>query len=122
MKDERPLLIVVGAHALGRGDDNVGSVIMTNFFRFLNEGDRKPHTIIFWNTGVWLVTDWQMNTERAQTLDSLKRLEGSGVRLLVCQTCLDHFGLRQRVQVGTISGMKQFVSLLTSGEFQILTV
>ncbi|MCS7224858.1 MAG: DsrE family protein [Armatimonadetes bacterium] len=122
MKDERPILVLIGSQTLGQGDDNVGAVIMTNFLRFLAEGETKPHTLILWNTGVKLVTNAEATIERAQALEYLKRLQERGCRILVCQTCLDHFGLRDRVQVGTISGMKEFVRLLTSGDYQILSV
>jgi predicted peroxiredoxin len=52
----------------------------------------------------------------------LRQLQEQGVEILVCQTCLDYFGLRDKVVVGKISGMKHFVSLLMSGEYEVVSV
>jgi peroxiredoxin family protein len=38
-------------------------------------------------------------------LESLKALEANGVRLILCSTCLDTFGLSDQVEVGIVGGM-----------------
>lgn len=50
-------IVLIGSRTLGRGDDHIGTVIMTNFLRFLAEGEPKPKALILWNTAVKLASD-----------------------------------------------------------------
>ena len=36
---------------------------------------------------------------------SFSRIEQAGVRLIICSTCLDYFGLTEKVRVGIVGGM-----------------
>lgn len=38
-------------------------------------------------------------------LDLLKALELKGTRLVLCSTCLDYYGLTDKVQIGIVGGM-----------------
>ncbi len=119
----KPKIVLIGSRTLGRGDDQIGAVIMTNFLRFLAELEPKPKALILWNTGVKLAADdGERTVEKLQAQEHLRQLQEQGVEILVCQTCLDYFGLRDKVVVGKISGMKHFVSLLMSGEYEVLSV
>ncbi len=119
----RQKIVLIGSRVLGRGDEHIGTVIMTNFLRFLAETEPKPKALILWNTGVRLATDdGERTVEKTQALEHLRQLEAQGVLVLVCQTCLDYFGLLDKVQVGKVSGMKKFVSLLMSEEHEVISV
>lgn len=119
----RQKIVLIGSRTLGRGDDQIGTVIMTNFLRFLAETEPKPKALILWNTGVKLAADdGERTVEKAQALEHLRQLEAQGVSVLICQTCLDYFGLRDKVQVGKVSGMKHFVSLLMNEENEVVSV
>ena len=43
-------------------------------------------------------------------------LEAAGVSITICQTCLDHYGLIDKVAVGRIGGMDAIVSLITTAD------
>jgi len=43
--------------------------------------------------------------EGSAMLQPLRALEAQGVRLIVCRTCLDYWGLTDRVRVGIVGGM-----------------
>lgn len=119
----KPKLVLIGSQTLGRGDDQIGTVIMTNFLRFLAELEPKPKAIILWNTGVKLAAeDGERTIEKLQIQEHLRQLQEQGVEILICQTCLDHFGLRDKVVVGKISGMKSFVSLMMGSEYNVVSV
>ena len=119
----KPKIVLIGSRTLGRGDDQIGVVLMTNFLRFLAELEPKPKALILWNTGVKLAADdGERTVEKLQAQEHLRQLQEQGVEILVCQTCLDYFGLRDKVVVGKISGMKHFVSLLMSGEYEVVSV
>jgi len=94
-----PLVVAVSGDTMGRGDDELGRVLIRSFLHTLIEADPRPDTLIFFNSGVRLAV------EGSQSLDDLRTLSGQGVQMLLCGTCLGHFGLKERVAVGEISNM-----------------
>jgi len=104
----RPKVFLVQSEGLGRGDEQLGSMLMANFLRLLGESEDKPSSLIFWNAGVRLVCDG------SKVLEHLKRLEEQGVELLACTTCLEHFDLTDKLAVGKPTTMvKSIQSMLT---------
>lgn len=77
--------------------------LLGKYFGLLLAGGNLPNTICFYTDGVKLVTD------QSPVLEQLKSLEDKGARLIVCSTCLDSYGLTQRVQVGIIGGMPDII-------------
>jgi len=101
-------VILIQGETLGRGDERLGMLLMANFLRLLGESDKKPRSLIFWNSGVRLVC------EGSQVLDHLKRLEQQGVELLACTTCLEYFDLKDKQVLGKPTTMvKTITSLMT---------
>jgi selenium metabolism protein YedF len=96
-------VFLVQSEGLGRGDDRLGMLLMANFLRLLGESDNKPDSLVFWNTGVRLVC------EGSQVVDHLKRLEGQGVNILACTTCLDYFSLTDKLVVGKPTTMTKSI-------------
>lgn len=92
-------VILIQSEGLGRGEDQLGAVLMNNFLRNLGESEVKPGTIIFWNTGVRLLA------EGSPVLEHLKKLETQGVVILGCATCLDYFKLTDKMKVGQTTNM-----------------
>jgi len=84
---------------MGKGDDELGSVLMRSHLHALSEVTPRPDTLIFFNTGVTLAT------EGSPVLDELKVLVERGAQILLCGTCLGHFDLKGKVAVGEISNM-----------------
>jgi selenium metabolism protein YedF len=102
-----PKVIVIQGESLGRGDEQLGSLLMANFLRLLGESDKKPDSLIFWNSGVRLVC------EGSQVLEHLKRLEQQRVELLACTTCLEYFDLKDKLVVGKPTTMaKSIISMM----------
>ena len=98
-----PKVFLIQSEGLGRGEDRLGSLLMANFLRLLGENDKKPDTLIFWNTGVRLVC------EGSQVLDHLKKLEQQGVTLLACTTCLEYLDLKDKLIVGKPTTMAKSI-------------
>ncbi len=90
----RPKIFLVQSEGLGRGDEQLGSMLMANFLRLLGESQDKPGSLIFWNTGVRLLC------QGSPVLNRLKQLEEQGVELLACSTCLEHFDLMDKLAIG----------------------
>ncbi len=101
-----PTVVLVPGSTLGRGDDELGTVLMRTFIHTLGESDIKPHHIIFMNSGVRLVTTG------SDVIDDLRVLEKEGVEILACGTCLAHFGLKEAIEVGRTSNMYEITQAL----------
>ncbi len=101
-------VFLIQSEGLGRGEERLGSLIMANFLRLLGENEKKPDTLVFWNTGVRLVC------EGSQVLDQLKRLEEQGVTILACTTCLEYFDLTDKIIVGKPTTMVKSIQSMLS--------
>ena len=102
-------VFLIQSEGLGRGDEQLGSMLMANFLRLLGESEDKPGSMIFWNTGVRLLC------EGSPVLNRLKLLEEQGLELLACATCLEHFELTDKLAVGKPTNMmKSIQSMLSS--------
>jgi len=103
-------LFLIQSEGLGRGDEQLGSMLMANFLRLLGESQDKPASMVFWNTGVRLAC------EGSPVLHRLKLLEEQGVELLACTTCLEHFELTDKLAVGKPTNMMKSIQSMLSSE------
>ena len=94
-----PLVLVIPDEFMGRGDPELGGILIRAFFHTLGEIQPLPDTIIFFNSGVKLVV------EGSKVLDDLHALKARGIEILACGTCLGHYGLKEQVKIGEISNM-----------------
>lgn len=93
---------------LGHGSKELGAVLMKSFFYTLTEQE-LPSKVLFLNAGVLLTLD------DSPVLPHLQTLTEKGVEILSCGTCLDYFGVKERLSIGGISNMYTIVEALTSG-------
>ncbi|MCR4420293.1 MAG: sulfurtransferase-like selenium metabolism protein YedF [Clostridia bacterium] len=103
------VLLVTGA-ALGRGDEELGRVLMQSFLTTLAQSEHLPRKILLLNSGVRLAC------EGSPVLDSLLALESKGVEIVACGTCLDYYGLKESLCVGSVTNMYSIVEALAEAE------
>jgi selenium metabolism protein YedF len=94
-----PLVLVVSSDIMGRGEAELGNILIRGFFHTLGEVEPLPQTVIFFNTGVKLAC------EGSPVLDDLRTLESQGIEMLVCGTCLGYLELTEKLAVGQVSNM-----------------
>lgn len=100
------IMVMVAADRMGSGDDALGVKLMLNFIKTLKEMGGELWRLVFVNSGVKLtITD-------AGTLEDLKDMEADGLTILVCGTCLDHFALLEKKQVGQTTNMLDIVTAM----------
>jgi selenium metabolism protein YedF len=99
-------LIFISTETLGRGDDVLGSKLMANFLATLPELGSKLWRVVLVNGGVKLAAT------QGKSLESLQALAATGVSILVCGTCLEHYGLMAAKQVGETTNMLDIVTSL----------
>ncbi len=102
-------VLFITSSVMGRGDDQLGELLMANFLRLLGESQEKPATMIFLNSGVRMVC------EGSSFLGYVEKLEEQGVEMLACTTCLEYFDLTDKLMVGKPTTMaKSIQSMMTA--------
>ena len=93
---------------MGEGDDALGKILMKSYMYALSESSEIPEELVFLNGGVKLVT------EGTEVLDSIKELERKGTKIISCGTCLDFYGLKDKLLTGEVSNMYTIVEIMNS--------
>jgi selenium metabolism protein YedF len=103
-------VVVISTSYMGVGDDTLGATLMKGFIYALSQQDTLPKTILFYNGGA------KLTCEDAPTLEDLKSMEAQGVEIMTCGTCLNHYGLTDKLQVGTVTNMYVIVEKMTQAD------
>jgi selenium metabolism protein YedF len=104
------MLVVLSANTMGTGDPKLGTSLMKAFVFALTKQDQLPDTILCYNTGAYL------SIEGADTLEDLKVLEAEGVKILTCGTCLDFYGIKEKLAVGSVTNMYEIVETMENAK------
>ena len=83
---------------------------MKGFLFALSQLESLPQTILFYNGGA------KLTVEGSGSLEDLKAMEAQGVEILTCGTCLNHYGLTERLAVGGVTNMYAIVEKLAGAE------
>ena len=102
------MLVVLSGNVMGSGDAKLGTSLMKAFVFALTKQEQLPETILCYNTGAYLTC------EGADTLEDMKLLETEGVTILTCGTCLDFYGLKEKLAVGGVTNMYDLVERMES--------
>jgi selenium metabolism protein YedF len=102
--DRRKIMVMIAADRMGKGDDELGLKLMASFLKTLKEMGPELWRLVLVNNGV------KLSVEGSEILPSLKDLEDQGVNILVCGTCLNHFGLLERKRAGETTNMLDIVT------------
>jgi selenium metabolism protein YedF len=103
-------VVVVNSESMGRGDEELGKLLIPKFLNTLCKCETKPDVILFYNSGVKLLT------QAGAIQEALKTLEEAGVELIACGTCVSYFGLQDRILVGRVSSMDEIVATMMKAD------
>ena len=92
-------VVVIASDKMGEGEDELGKVLIKGYIYALTQLETLPKTILFYNKGAYLTC------EGSASLEDLKSLEAQGVEILTCGTCLNYYGITEKLQVGTVTNM-----------------
>jgi predicted peroxiredoxin len=85
------------------------------FLSLAKQNSNLPKAICFYTEGVKLAC------EGSPVLEELRSLEDMGVRIILCQTCLNYFDLIDKVQVGIVGGMGDIITAMSEAD-SVVTV
>lgn len=98
-------LIQITRNGMGSGDEALGLQLVNNYLKLISEEDRLPRFITFYNEGVKLICSGSI------AIDALITLEKARVKLIACKTCLNHYELISKVEVGMQGTMIDIIEL-----------
>lgn len=107
-------VILLASDQLGNGEKELGKGILETFFTILKQKEELPVAVFCMNSGVFTLT------EESLVSLQLADLEGKGVEVLACKTCVDYYELNEKLVTGKVSGMAQFVEL--ASEYEVITI
>lgn len=100
------VVVAVDTAVMGRGSDELGEKLMKGFLFAVSQLETLPRTMLFYNGGA------KLTVEGSASLEDLSKLEAQGVEILTCGTCLDYYGLTEKLRVGTVTNMYTIVEKL----------
>ncbi|MCU0847399.1 MAG: sulfurtransferase-like selenium metabolism protein YedF [Spirochaetes bacterium] len=111
IKPEGDSVLILSEIKMGRGDDEPICILIRSFLNTLSESANRPDAMIFFNTG------GKLTVGRSELIEDLAALEKSGVRILVCATCLNYFNVKNEIESGTVSNTYDITeTLLAAGK------
>ena len=103
-------VVVISSKAMGHGGDELGVALMKGFLYALSQQEQLPSTILFYNGGA------SITCEGSVSLEDLKSMEAQGVEILTCGTCLNFYGLTEKLAVGSVTNMYTIVEKMTGAD------
>ncbi len=101
-------VVCIKSDLMGEGDPELGKLLMETFVDNLKLQEQLPTHVVLYNGGVKLAM------KQSQVCSSLSELEELGTRIMLCGTCIDHYGLQYDIAVGMISNMVVITETLAS--------
>jgi selenium metabolism protein YedF len=101
-------VVVISSDKMGEGNDTLGHLLLINFIKALKDLDELPLKIIFYNSGVKMVTN------SSPAIADLRDLEKMGVELILCTTCVDHYSIKSDIGAGIVSNMYTIAETMAS--------
>ncbi|AGT43689.1 sulfurtransferase-like selenium metabolism protein YedF [Treponema pedis] len=98
--------VVINSDKMGSGDETFGKKLLEGFIYALTEQDILPKFVICYNSGV------QLTTINEKTINDLKALASQGCEILSCGLCLDFYGVKEKLQVGSPTNMYRITEIM----------
>lgn len=92
-------VVCIKGELMGDGDPDLGKLLMETFVDNLKLQEQLPTHVVLYNGGVKLAM------KQSAVCNSLTELEELGTRIMLCGTCIDHYGMQMDIGVGMISNM-----------------
>ncbi len=99
-------VLVFTRFGLGEAPAELQQRLAGKFLILIDNVSTLPAKILFYTAGVKLAC------EDSPVIEQLRALQARGVELILCSTCLDYYGLTERVAVGIIGGMPDIIEAM----------
>jgi hypothetical protein len=96
-------VLLITRNGMGEAEPALQQKLIATYLRLLDESGSRPAAICFYANGVHLAA------EDSPVLELLTSLEAKGVHPILCSTCLNDYGLNEKVGVGIVGGMTDII-------------
>ena len=103
-------VVYISSGTMGQGDDKLGAMLLGVFLDSLSQTKGHISHAIFVNDGA------KLTTQDSPVLPQLQQLQQLDVNVLTCGTCLNHFGIKDKLAVGSVTNMVTIVELLSAAQ------
>lgn len=103
-------VLIFTRFGMGDAPTDLQGRLAQKFLTLILESDLLPAKILFYTDGVKLAC------ADSPVIDELKQFEARGVELVLCKTCLDYFGLGEKVEAGIVGGMPDIIEAMAKAE------
>lgn len=115
MKNQNHIVLVFKTNGMGSTDNQpLKEKLVKTYLNLVAQMQPLPQIICFYTDGVRLAC------AGSPVLEELASLEQQGVRLILCQTCLNAFGLLDQVRVGIVGGMGDIITAMWEADKVIM--
>lgn len=97
-------------NGIGQGPEELQQILVKKYLAVTLETGKLPAMMLFYADGVKLAC------QGSAVLDELRAFEKSGVKLVLCHTCVNYFSLSEKVELGIVGGMGDIVEALEKAE------
>ncbi len=92
-------VVSLASDTVGRGPPELGAILTKGLLETLKAVSPAPSHLVLYSSGVLLAVDGSPHA------DALRTLEQRGIQVLICGTCVDYYGKKAEIHVGSISNM-----------------
>ncbi len=103
-------VVVISSDHMGEGSEELGKALLKGFIYALGQQDELPSTILFYNGGA------SVTCEGSVSVEDLKSMEAQGTEILTCGTCLNFYGLTEKLAVGSVTNMYVIAEKMTQAD------
>ena len=100
---QKKTVVVISSDKMGEGEAELGTILMKGFVYALTQLETLPTRILLYNKGAYL------SCEGSPVLEDLQILSEAGVEILTCGTCLNYYGLEEKLKAGSVVNMYRIV-------------
>ncbi len=97
--------ILINRDGMGVGDKELTNKLITNYLSLILSEERKPAYICLYADGVKLAI------KDSVCIEQLKELESSGVIIMICKTCINHYKIEDKIEIGTVGTMLDIIDI-----------
>ena len=98
-------LLYLNSNIMGQGNPELGKNLLINFIEKVYNSI-EIDIILCVNSGAFLTTNTQ------KTIEIFKRFEQKGTVISTCETCLDFYSIREKLQVGNVGSMELLTDIM----------
>ena len=103
---DKNTVLVFTRYGLGDAPGELQLRLAGKFLSLIDNEASLPAKMLFYTDGVKLAC------AGSPILDQLRALRARGVELILCSTCLDYYGLTDRVAVAIVGGMPDIIEAM----------